>query len=355
MPRNLRRHRARVRDFALLDGFVGLDRRGSLEQPARSAQLEQDDAQRKDWHFVPQDRKGLPLKMMNETQRKAAMELLKSALSQKGYGKATSIMSLELVLQQIEGPNRKWPRDPQLYYVSIFGEPGSKSWGWRFEGHHVSQNFTIANNKVVVDAPAFFGTNPAEVFVEGPQKGLRVLGAEEDLGRTLVKSLNAEQLKKAVYDPKAPGDIISFDKQVASPLEKLGIKASELSASQYQMLTKVIEEYLTNVPEDVAAGRRAKISKAAKADILFAWSGPLDRRDKNWVLNPDAKNGDLQGHYYRIQGPSFLIEYDNTQNNANHIHSVWRDFNGDWGKDLLAEHYRNTPHDSLLSRQIAAR
>lgn len=323
------------------------------------------DEQRLDWHFVPLDRKGLPLKEMNEIQRKAAMELLKSALSQRGFFKASSIISLEPVLAEIEGPNRKFPRDPQLYYVTIFGDPSkNEAWGWRFEGHHISQNFTVTKGKAIVDAPAFFGTNPAEVFLEGPKKGLRVLGAEEDLGRELITNLDAGQKKKAIYDPKAPGDILSFDKRSAQPLDKVGIKASELNSKQTQMLDKIIDEYLNNVPEDVAAARRAKIKNAKKDEIYFAWSGAIERKDKTYKLDNRDLNttatgvtadGKLQGHYYRIQGPAFLIEYDNTQNNANHIHSVWRDFNGDWGRDLLSEHYQSTTHQNSLRNMSAAR
>ena len=216
------------------------------------------DEQRFDWHFVPQDRKGLPLKEMTEAQRKAAMDLLSSALSQNGYKKATSIISLEPVLAQLEGDKRRFPRDPQLYYVSIFGEPGKGDWGFRFEGHHISQNFTVAKGKMVVDAPSFFGTNPAQVLT-GPQKGLRVLGAEEDLGRALVMALDENQRKQAIYDPKAPGDILSFDKRAVQPLEKVGIKASALNGKQYAMLEKLMEEYIGNVPGDVAALRRAKL------------------------------------------------------------------------------------------------
>lgn len=331
----------------------------SADQKAKATFSFSDD-QRFDWHFVPLDRKGLPLKEMSDTQRKAAMDLLKSALSAKGYTKATSIISLEPVLAQLEGPNRRFPRDPQLYYITIFGDPAKNdSWGWRFEGHHISQNFTVAKGKLIVDAPAFFGTNPAMVL-DGPQKGVRVLGNEEDLGRSLMLALDEKQRKQAIYDPKAPADIISFDKRQASPLEKQGIKASELNAKQFAMLEKVVDEYINNVPDDVAAARHAKFKGAKKDEIFFAWSGPVEKAAgaykleshdmKTPITTEQAKS--FQGHYYRIQTPTFLIEYDNTQNNANHIHSVWRDFSGDWGRDLLAEHYRTSDHQlALLPRR----
>lgn len=318
------------------------------------------DDQRFDWHFVPQDRKGLPLKEMNTAQRKAAMDLLKSALSVKGYSKATSIISLEPVLAQLEGPNRRFPRDPELYYITIFGEPGKgDSWGWRFEGHHISQNFTVAKGKVTIAAPAFFGTNPAMVL-DGPQKGLRVLGNEEDLGRALMVALDEKQRKQAIFDPKAPSDILSFDKRQVAPLDKQGIKASDLNGKQFAMLEKIIEEYLANVPDDAAAARRAKLKATKKEDLYFAWAGPIEKASggyqheshnfKTPITAEQAKS--FQGHYYRIQTPTFLIEYDNTQNNANHVHSVWRDFAGDWGRDLLAEHHRTPDHRlALLPRR----
>ncbi|MBL8208483.1 MAG: DUF3500 domain-containing protein [Blastocatellia bacterium] len=328
------------------------------EQKAKATFSFADD-QRFDWHFVPQDRKGLPLKEMNDVQKKAAMNLLNSALSQSGYKKATSIISLEPVLAELEGPSRRFPRDSELYYVTIFGEPGKGDWGFRFEGHHISQNFTITKGRMVVDAPSFFGTNPAQVL-DGPQKGLRVLGAEEDLGRSLMMALDENQRKKAIYDPKAPGDILSFDKRTIQPLDKVGIKASELNAKQLAILEKLMEAYIGNVPDDVAALRRAKLKGTKKEDLLFAWAGPIEKakggytleaRDLNPSARPTGQTLGFQGHYYRVQTPTFLIEYDNTQNNANHIHSVWRDFGSDWGRDLLAEHYQFTPHQSAALRR----
>lgn len=306
------------------------------EQKARAI-FKFDDEQRFDWHFIPRDRKGLPLKEMNETQRRAALEFLKAGLSQRGYLKASTIMTLENVLREMEGPNRRFPRDPELYYFSVFGTPGTKqAWGWRVEGHHISLNFTISSSSIVATSPSFFGTNPAEVRVDvpqknWPQKGSRVLAAEEDLARELVKSLDEKQRAKAVFDPQAPGDIISFNKVRAEPLDRAGITASEMNSAQFDKLTKLVEEYCNNVPEDLAAARRDKFRTAKRDQIYFAWAGGIEKNEP---------------HYYRLQTPAFLIEYDDTQNNANHIHSVWRDFNGDFGRDLLAEHYQNTPHHS---------
>ena len=243
------------------------------------------DEQRFTWNFTPVPRKGLPLKEMTEAQRKLAMELLKTSLSQRGYSKATSIIGLEPVLAQIEGPARRFPRDPELYFFTVFGDPAKNGdWGWRFEGHHVSQNFTVAKGKIVIDAPSFYGTNPAEVLADVPQKGLRVLGAEEDLGRALIKALDDKQRKVAIYDEKAPGDIITMNQKEAKPLDKVGIKANALNGKQFAMLEKIVEEYLGNVTDDVAAARRAKFKSAKKDEIYFAWSGPIERTDKTYTL-----------------------------------------------------------------------
>jgi hypothetical protein len=193
--------------------------------------------------------------------------------------------------------------------------------------------------------------------LNGPQKGLRVLGAEEDLGRALVMALDEKQRQQAIFDPKAPSDILSFDKRTAQPLEKIGIKASDLTGKQFAMLEKLIEEYLGNVPDDVAALRRAKLKAAKNEELLFAWAGPVEKVQGGTKLADIPPNTTVtgqmlgfQGHYYRVQSPTFLIEYDNTQNNGNHVHSVWRDFNGDWGRDLLAAHYQTTKHQSIARR-----
>ncbi|MFN0123881.1 MAG: DUF3500 domain-containing protein [Blastocatellia bacterium] len=293
-----------------------------------------DDEQRLDWHFIPKDRKGLPLKEMNDAQRATALSLLKTSLSQRGFWKAETIMSLENVLQIIEGPNRRFPRDPGLYYVTVFGEPGKGKWGWRWEGHHMSQNFTINGMTGAATSPSFFGTNPAEVRIEHPKKGLRVLSAEEDLSRELITMLDEKQRAQAIYDPRAHGDILTMNNINIKPLENKGISAAAMTNAQFDKLTRLVDEYCNNVPEDLAALRRARFKSAKRGDIYFAWTGGIGRNDPN---------------YHRVQAPAFLIEYDDTQNDANHIHSVWRDFNGDFGRDMLAEHYRETPHQTALN------
>jgi len=289
-----------------------------------------DSDQRIDWYFVPrQTRRGVPLKDLNEQQRKLALEFLKAGVGAAGYQKATTIMSLESVLAELEGPKRTWPRDPGLYYVSIYGTPGARDrWGWSFEGHHVSLNFTVVKGEMVSNTPLFFGANPAEVR-QGERKGLRALAGEEDKGRALVQSLDDKQKAAAIFDQKAPGDIITMNAKKVDPLKADGIAYEQLSKSQRELFSQLIEEYLSRMPQDVADERRAKLKAAGMEKIYFAWAGGINRGDP---------------HYYRLQGPTFLVEYDDTQNDANHIHSVWRDFNGDFGVDLLREHYKATPH-----------
>ncbi|MEP7271558.1 MAG: DUF3500 domain-containing protein [Acidobacteriota bacterium] len=299
----------------------------SAEQRAKAV-FAFDDEERLNWHFVPRTRKGLPLKEMSAEQRTLAQALLKTGLGQRGYLKVTAITQLENVLREIEkgsGP----VRDPELYFFSVFGDPSVKGrWGWRLEGHHVAFNFTVVAGAMVATTPAFLGANPAEVR-EGPQKGLRVLSGEEDLARALVQALDPKQQAVAIIDKTAPKDIISFNSQKADPLSPAGVAFSELNAGQKKLFENLIDEYLARMPEDLANERRQKMKKSGMDGVHFAWAGSVEKN---------------QPHYYRVQGQTFLIEYDDTQNNANHIHSAWRDFDGDFGRDLLREHYQNTPH-----------
>jgi len=293
------------------------------------------------WHFIPTEmypRKGLLVKQMTEPQRRLAHDLLKAGLSQRGYMTASQIMDLETVLDGIEAAQRTREtsprgqplvRDPEKYFFSIFGTPSTHdTWGWRVEGHHVSLHFNVVNGSLVAAAPTFFGSNPAEVR-EGPKKGLRILGAEEDGARALVESLDASQREKAIFRKEAPGDIITMANVKIDPLAPEGIPMSALNANQRALLTKLIDVYTGYMAADIAADRVARLKKAGEDKIVFAWAGPVERGKK---------------HYYRVQGPTFLIEYDNTQNDANHIHSVWRDFNGDFGQDLLRDHVKSVAH-----------
>jgi uncharacterized protein DUF3500 len=293
------------------------------------AAFEFKDQERLNWHYIPKDRKGLAFRDMNSEQQRLAHALIRSAMSQHGYSKATNIISLELVLQELEGTGRRFPRDPGLYYISIFGKPANKgAWAWRLEGHHLAVNMTVIDGKMVTSTPSFFGANPAEVR-QGPRKGLRILADEEDLAREFVKSLPPDLRKIAVFSETAPKEIITEAKPKIGPLEKTGIEASKLTKEQKDALLKVIKVYVERYRPELAKDDIAKIEKAGLDKVQFAWAGGLERGE---------------GHYYRIQGPTFLMEYDNTQNNNNHTHSVWRDFESDFGEDLLRKHYKEYAH-----------
>ena len=295
------------------------------EQKAK-ATFQFDDAERMHWFYVPIDRKGLPLREMEPYQKALAGALLSAGLSQTGYIKARTIMSLEEVLKVMENDKPAGRRDPEKYYFSIFGTPSETgTWGYRVEGHHLSQNYTVVNGHVV-DAPSFFGDNPAEVR-QGPRAGLRVLAAEEDLGRDLITSLDPEQRKAAVVEGEVPKDVLTTNsRKAALSGQPNGINGARMSGAQFSKLQALLAEYVANVPGTVAQAREEQVRKAGR-NIWFAWSGGVKRGDP---------------HYYRIQTASFLIEFDDTQDNANHIHSVWRDFNGDWGEDLLKDHYQTS-------------
>ncbi|HEV3139336.1 MAG TPA: DUF3500 domain-containing protein [Vicinamibacterales bacterium] len=304
-----------------------------------------DGDERLHWHFIPTEtfpRKGLTIKEMSEAQRTLAHELLKTGLSQRGYMTATQIMDLEDVLGALEAaeraaapqPPRGRPlvRDTERYFFSVFGTPSAQAhaapWGWRVEGHHVSLHFTVVDGAIAAGAPTFFGSNPAEVR-DGPKKGLRILGAEEDAARAFMNTLDAAQREKTIISADAPGDMITMANVTIDPLSPTGISAAALNASQRALLMRVVDIYTGYMASGIAADRVARYKKAGEEKIAFAWAGPLERGKK---------------HYYRIQGPTFLVEYDNTQNDANHIHSVWRDFNGDFGRDLLRDHLRSVAH-----------
>jgi hypothetical protein len=286
------------------------------------------------WHFIPNEmfpRKGLMIKEMNEAQRRLAHDLLRTGLSARGYLKVTSIMELEDILKVIEAGGR-FARNKEEYLFSIFGTPGAKGrWGWRVEGHHVSLRFAIVDGAVsgdVSSSPMFLGSNPAEVR-DGDKKGTRVLADEEDAARALLMALPAELQKQAIVNPVAPTDIVTMNKNDITPLPAQGIAYSAMAAPQQALLMRLIEVYTGNMEADVAAARIARIKASRLDTVRFAWLGEIEKGKK---------------HYYSVQGPTFLIEYDNTQNDGNHIHSVWRDFNGDFGRDILREHVKAVAH-----------
>ena len=289
-----------------------------------------DSLERRCWHYVPRemfDRKGVSLKEMNSRQSEAALRLLASGLSQAGYGKVTAIMDLEKTLGEIEQSLSvsRLARDPQLYFFSVFGDPTTgKPWSWRAEGHHLSLNFTIAGNDWIAPNPLFLGANPAEVQ-SGTQKGLRILAKEEDLGRDLLAALNIEQKRNTIISPNAPPDILTRalpKVQLAGPE---GLATASMTPKQQEILARLIHVYIDRLPPKLAAIELQKLNEAGLEAVHFAWAGPQDRG---------------MPHYYRLHSPFFLIEYDNTQNNANHIHTVWRNLKDDFGEDLLRLHYQ---------------
>lgn len=287
-----------------------------------------DDENREGWHFVPKERPGLPIGELSPAQHELGIALLKTALSHRGLETSKEIMSLESVLSEMEDGNPK--RDPLKYNFYFFGTPSNQQpWGWRIEGHHLSINITIADGEVLSTTPAFLGASPAEVQV-GDRTGFRALALQEDLGRKLIKNLTVKQKEIAIVNETAPKDVINGPGKKAARLEPLGIPASDMTPQQQEMLTELIDCYLDNFRPELCEGDRKKIEEGGFEKIHFAWAGFIQPK---------------KPHYYRVQGPTFIFEYDNTQNNANHIHTVWRDTENDFGANLLKLHYEKVPHE----------
>jgi hypothetical protein len=283
------------------------------------------DEERFNWHFIPRVRKGLAFREMSAGPRQLAHALLAAGLSQQGAIKADTVMSLDQVLKEIE-VNPTNERDPEKYYFSIFGEPSETgTWAYRVEGHHLALNFTIVKGHVA-STPSFFGANPAEVRGTS-RNGLRTLAREEDLGRDLVKALSDAQRAVAIVDKTAYKDIITMaSRKAAIEGKPSGLPYAKMNAKQREALDALVAEYANDFPPTIAEARMEQYHKS-QSGLYFAWAGGIEKG------NP---------HYYRIQTPTFLIEYDDTQNEANHIHSVWRDYEGDFGVDLLADHYQTS-------------
>jgi hypothetical protein len=303
-----------------------------------------DEVERRNWGYFPRDFHGLPLAAMEAAQQKLAHALVSSVLSLRAYAQVTTIIALENVLDRIEGGIVK--RDPSRYFVSLFGSPADAVWGWRFEGHHVSLNFAVAKGESISATPLFLGANPAEAGA------VRPCAREEDAARELLLSLSADQRASAVICDTAPPDIVllnaprvpdaalpgaagdnpfiraQFDALSDDQRQALrydhaaptGLPSSELDASQRALLQQLIEVYVERLPKGLASIERDRLSND---DISFAWAGEDRPR---------------RPHYYRLQAPAFLVEYDNTQNDANHIHATWRDPTADFGSDLLRRH-----------------
>ncbi len=302
-----------------------------LLQPKQMAQAVYpfDTTERYIWGYVPKtDRKGLSINEMNEQQKTAAFSLMKVALSKEAYTKARAVMQLEVVLKALE--NRAADdnyRDTGKYFFTIFGTPDGKHvWGWRLDGHHLSFNFSSDQKKIVAGTPGFIGSNPA-VVLSGPEKGKEILHDETSLGLSLVNSLNEKQLIAAVISAEAPADILTTDKRVAVINDKKGLTYADMKPGQQKAFMQLLSLYIRRYTHLFAEAMMADIEKAGTKNLVFSWAGSME---------------DGPGHpkYYRIQGPTIIIEYDNTQNNANHVHTVVRDLKNDFGGDVLLEHYR---------------
>jgi plasmid stabilization system protein ParE len=298
----------------------GLDDRQRAE-----ASFAFEDAERFSWHYVPGERKGVSLRQMTPAQRGLAFGIVDAAMSARGASELRSVVDLELILGEIEG--RSDYRDPGRYWFAIFGEPGGDAaWSWRIGGHHVAIHGTLARGVVVGATPSFLGANPATV-PSGPSAGRRAIDGEERLARELLASLTGSQRKVAVVDPSAPPDIVSGTGRRADPRDiPAGIRADALEAGQRQRLEDLIRHYVDRFEPATAEAAWRRIEAAGLDGVTFAWCG---------------SDQPGRGHYYAVRSPALLIEYDNTQNGANHIHSVWREPANDWGEDLLAAHYRS--------------
>ena len=345
------------------------------EQRERAVRPLLDDEERRHWNYAPMKREGLPLLAMTPGQQQAANRLAATGLSRSGYVTAAVVMGLENILDAVEVwsggrigvdvGSERW-RDPQLYFVTIFGDPDEETWGWRFEGHHVSIHYTIEEGAVIAPNPTFLGANPAEAPFGGDGT-LRPLAAEEDLARELLHALDGEQREAALISTAAPPDIVQSnrprveDGALPVPTRRLmglpddpawderwraeraglgfgpeqeeavrysvtpsGLVAGALRGSQREMLEGLVALYVDRLPDELAESQREALATGALSEMHFAWAGGVEAG---------------QPHYYRLQGPRFLVEYDCTQNDANHIHAVWRDPEGDFGEDLLARHY----------------
>jgi hypothetical protein len=280
-----------------------------------------DERERTNWHYIPKPRQGLSLRKMSHAQRRLVFRLLASGLSLGGYAKVTAIVALESVLEELEEVAH-FDRDPALYFLTLFGSPFDEQWSWRFEGHHVSVNITVAGTEASA-APMFLGANPAEVVQDGVHV-LRPLAAEDDLARELLCSLDDGQRERVVISPNAPDDILTTNLPSASDVVlDGGLPAGQMREEQRELVSRLVRVYVDRAAPGLAAAHMARIAEAGIDSLRFAWAGSPERR---------------RPHYYRLHGPAFLAEYDNTQDGANHIHAVWRDPADDFGEDLLRSH-----------------
>lgn len=311
--------------------------------------------ERTNWHYFPEPgftdeygyvRNGLTFKDMDPKQKHLAYGLLSTGLGRAGFVKTMNVMALEEIVRAIED-DRTGYRDTERFHFTVFGAPSmTGDWGWRVEGHHVSLHYAIRNGELVSASPSFLGANPHEV-PQGLHKGMRALAREEDLARAFVKSLDSGRREKAIFDKQAPYDIVTMaDKRARMEGDPQGLAASAMSDGQYADLLALIGEYASWMPPEIAERRMRAAREAPREELYFGWAGDIERPEAKPIEigGRTTENRHVAGNYYRIQSPTFLIEYANTQNQSNHSHSVWRDFLGDFGHDVLAAHFRTPAH-----------
>lgn len=303
----------------------------------RAATFAFESSEREAWHFIPKDRVGVSLREQDLEQRRAAHRILRTALSNRGYLKSVAIMRLEHILRSIESDRENVDeiRHPGKYWLAVFGDPGGeKPWGWRIEGHHLSLNFSVVPGEGIAAAPSFYGANPAEVR-EGPFMGLRVLGEEEALARKLLGMLDQKQRPKTLLAQQAPDEVITVPGVSPEEAEAAGLGYAEMDPPQQAVLRKLVSELTGNLRDNLAGKQLREIEEAGWENVYFGWAGSSDPG---------------QGHYFRVRGPTFLIEYDNTQNNANHVHLVWHSAENNFAADLLRRHYEQHDHRPAATR-----
>jgi hypothetical protein len=287
-----------------------------------------DDSERTRWYYTPTERGGLPLAEMGPVSQRLAHRLVASGLSEGGYNTAATVMGLENVLDAREGWRRSYDgrtvphrgRDPQLYFVSVFGDPGAGAWGWRVGGHHLALNYTVAADGQISASPLFLGANPAMARLVGPGV-LRPLAAEEDLARELLDALAPDQRATATLSATAPGDILETNRPRIRPGPPEGLAGAGMLPQQRELLAGLVRQYLDRLPTPLADMQAGRVLGERLEAVHFGWAG-----------SPEPG----RPHYYRLQGPRLHIEYDNVQNGANHVHSVWRDPEGDFGQEPSA-------------------
>ena len=300
---------------------------GLTPEQRRAALWPFDDRERSNWHYIPRERAGLPIRAMSNTAKRALDALLRHALSETGYEKASGIRKIERVLGLIE--NRPQFRDPENYSVTVFGTPGQCPWGWRIEGHHLSLNFSAVTEELMAVLPTFWGSNPARVPDGYPMAGHRVLGRETDLAYALIRGLDEAARARAIICATSLGNIVTGPGREHLVSEREGLPLPDMPDGLRALAHELLEIYAHNLRAELATQELERVRAAGLDQLHFAWGGPLESG---------------HAHYWRLHGPITLLEYDCTQNDANHIHSVWHDLERDFGRDLLREHYQHGHH-----------